>query len=137
MEELRRDLVFAARAVRRRPGFATVVVLTLVIGLASATTIFGVVYGVLWAPLPYAEADRIVRDEASLEARRHDYWALSHIRDHVGQPAPRPGALVRPRSVAEVQALLRWAGETRTAVIPFGLGMQPSCVIERLTGRRY
>ncbi len=59
-EDLRRDLAFAARALRRRPGFATVVVLTLVIGLASATTIFGVVYGVLWAPLPYADADRVV-----------------------------------------------------------------------------
>ncbi len=60
VDELRRDLVFAARALRRRPGFAAVVVLTLVIGLASATTIFGVVYGVLWAPLPYGEPDRIV-----------------------------------------------------------------------------
>jgi hypothetical protein len=60
IEDLRRDLAFAARALRRRPGFATVVVLTLVIGLASATTIFGVVYGVLWAPLPYAESDRVV-----------------------------------------------------------------------------
>jgi putative ABC transport system permease protein len=59
-EELRRDLVFAARALRRRPGFATVVLLTLVIGLASATTIFGVVYGVLWAPLPYGDPDRLV-----------------------------------------------------------------------------
>jgi putative ABC transport system permease protein len=60
VEDLRRDLVFAARALRRRPGFATVVLLTLVIGLTSATTIFGVVYGVLWAPLPYADGDRVV-----------------------------------------------------------------------------
>jgi len=60
IEDLRRDLAFAARALRSRLGFATVVVLTLVIGLASATTIFGVVYGVLWAPLPYGEADRVV-----------------------------------------------------------------------------
>jgi putative ABC transport system permease protein len=60
IEDFRRDLVFAVRALRRRPGFATVVVLTLVIGLASATTIFSVVYGVLWAPLPYGEADRVV-----------------------------------------------------------------------------
>ena len=60
IEDCRRDLAFAARALRRRPGFAAVVVLTLVIGLASATTIFGVVYGVLWAPLPYGDADRVV-----------------------------------------------------------------------------
>ncbi len=61
IEDLRRDLAFAGRALRRRPGFATVVIVTLVIGLTSATTIFGVVYGVLWAPLPYADADRVVR----------------------------------------------------------------------------
>src|SRR5579862_2004703 len=60
IEDFRRDLAFAARALSRRLGFATVVVLTLVIGLTSATAMFGVVYGVLWAPLPYAEADRIV-----------------------------------------------------------------------------
>ena len=60
IEDFRRDLVFATRALRRRLGFTTVVVLTLVIGLTSATTIFGVVYAVLWAPLPYAGADRIV-----------------------------------------------------------------------------
>jgi alkyldihydroxyacetonephosphate synthase len=67
-------------------------------------------------------ADRIVTAEADLDARRHDYWALSHVRDLAGQPAPRPGALVRPRSVAEVQAVVRFAGETRTPLIPFGLG---------------
>jgi alkyldihydroxyacetonephosphate synthase len=67
-------------------------------------------------------ADRIERDAAKLDARRHDYWALSHVRDFVGAPAPRPGALVRPRSVAEVQAVLSFANERRVAVIPFGLG---------------
>jgi alkyldihydroxyacetonephosphate synthase len=67
-------------------------------------------------------ADRIEHDEAKLDARRHDYWALSYVRDFVGKPAPRPGALVRPRSVAEVQAVLAFANDRRVAVIPFGLG---------------
>ena len=67
-------------------------------------------------------ADRIEQDEARLDARRHDYWALSHVRDFVGAPAPRPGALVRPRSIAEVQSVLAFANERRVAVIPFGLG---------------
>jgi len=67
-------------------------------------------------------ADRIERSAAKLDARRHDYWALSHVRDFVGAPAPRPGALVRPRSVTEVQAVLRFANDRRVAVIPFGLG---------------
>lgn len=60
VEDLRRDVLFAARALRRRLGFTTVIALTLVIGLTSATTIFGIVYGALWAPLPYRDAGRIV-----------------------------------------------------------------------------
>src|SRR5205085_5198955 len=61
-------------------------------------------------------------DPAALDARRHDYWAASHVRDFAGTPAPRPGALVRPRTVADVQAVLRLANERRITVIPFGLG---------------
>ena len=67
-------------------------------------------------------ADRVVTGAAELDARRHDYWALSHIRDLAGSAAPRPGALVRPRSSADVQAILAVANQRRTPVIPFGLG---------------
>ena len=67
-------------------------------------------------------ADRIETGSDQLDARRHDYWALSHVRDFVGSPAPRPGGQGGPRSVAEVQAVLRFANERRVAVIPFGLG---------------
>ncbi len=64
----------------------------------------------------------IVADPAQLAARRHDYWALSHLRDHVGRPAPVPGVLVRPTGVAQVQEVVRFAAERRVALIPFGLG---------------
>jgi alkyldihydroxyacetonephosphate synthase len=65
---------------------------------------------------------RVATDEASLAARRHDYWMLSHVRDHAGAPGPSPVCVVRPTSVEDVQATLRFAGERRVAVIPFGLG---------------
>lgn len=67
-------------------------------------------------------ADRIVTDATALAARRHDYWALSHVRDLAGSPAPKPGALVRPQQVSEVQAVVRFAAERGVALIPFGLG---------------
>ncbi len=82
IEDLRRDLSFAARALRRRLGFATVVVLTLVIGLGSATAIFGVVYGVLWAPLPYGEPDRVVT-----------VWQTDHAHDIDRGPVSLPNLL--------------------------------------------
>jgi alkyldihydroxyacetonephosphate synthase len=65
---------------------------------------------------------KVDADPAALAARRHDYWVLSAIRDHVGEPGPSPACAVRPASVADVQATLRWANETGTPVIPFGLG---------------
>jgi alkyldihydroxyacetonephosphate synthase len=67
-------------------------------------------------------ADRIVSDEAQIQARRHDYWMVSHVRDLAGSPAPAPAALVRPRNVADVQATLKYANANRVPVIPFGLG---------------
>jgi len=64
----------------------------------------------------------VVTDPAILDGRRHDYWMVSHVRDLAGTPAPRPAAVVRPTSVADVQALLRFANAERIAVMPFGLG---------------
>jgi alkyldihydroxyacetonephosphate synthase len=65
---------------------------------------------------------RVETSEVALQARRHDYWMLSHVRDLAGAPAPRPVCIVRPSGVAEVQATLKIANERRVAVIPFGLG---------------
>ncbi|HEY1929430.1 MAG TPA: FAD-binding oxidoreductase [Caulobacteraceae bacterium] len=66
--------------------------------------------------------DKVATDEASLQARRHDYWALSAIRDHRKDPAPAPACVVRPVSVEDVQAALHAAAPFRAPVIPFGLG---------------
>jgi len=59
--ELRQDLVFAARQLRRSPTFAVVAVLTLGLGIGATTAIFSVVDGVLLRPLPYPDAERLVR----------------------------------------------------------------------------
>ena len=59
--ELRQDLVFASRQLRRSPAFALVAILTLGLGIGATTAIFSVVDGVLLRPLPYPHADRLVR----------------------------------------------------------------------------
>ncbi|MBA3812817.1 MAG: FAD-binding oxidoreductase [Caulobacteraceae bacterium] len=64
----------------------------------------------------------VLTDAASLAARRHDYWMLSHVRDHLGASAPSPACVVRPGGVEDVQATLRFASAAGVPVIPFGLG---------------
>lgn len=54
------ELRLAARSLARRPGFAIAVVATLALGIGASTAVFTIVHGVLLAPLPYPEADRLV-----------------------------------------------------------------------------
>jgi len=48
------------RALRVRPGFAVMAILTLALGIGANTAIFSVVYTVLIQPLPWPNSDRIV-----------------------------------------------------------------------------
>jgi len=61
LEDLGRDLRFAFRSLRRNAGFAAVAVLSLALGIGAATAIFSVVHAVLLKPLPYPQAERLVR----------------------------------------------------------------------------
>ena len=67
-------------------------------------------------------AEKVLTGEPELDARRHDYWAASHIRDLAGTPAPRPACVARPGSAQDVQRILAIARERGAPVIPFGLG---------------
>ena len=58
---LLQDLRYSVRVLRRQPGFAALSVTTLALGVAATTTLFSVVYGVLLKPLPWTDADRLIR----------------------------------------------------------------------------
>jgi predicted permease len=60
LDTLIRDLRSGGRLIARGPGFAAVVVLTLALGIGANVTMFSVMYSVLWRPLPYPDASRLV-----------------------------------------------------------------------------
>src|SRR5579872_5582495 len=54
------DLKLAFRRLRRSPGFATTVLLTLAIGIGANTAVFSIVNSVILKPLPYPDSGRLV-----------------------------------------------------------------------------
>jgi predicted permease len=94
VEQFLRDVRHAARGLRRNPGFTTVAILTLALGVAATTAVFSIVYGVLIRPLPFPNAERLVQ---------------------VVQLLPlRPGQVERSRAGLTPDQVAEWRATSRT-----------------------
>src|SRR5690242_119779 len=60
LEQFLQDIRYGVRGLRRNPGFAVVVVLTLALAIGMNTAVFSLVNAILVRPLPYPDPDRLV-----------------------------------------------------------------------------
>ena len=102
------DVRYAIRGLRQSPGFAAVAILTLAIGIGATTAIYSVVNAVLLQPLPFADADRLVR-------------VVENVPTKSGQP-PRHGGIT-------YQEFLDW--RARTTTLSDTVGVMPSQILLR------
>ena len=58
---LAQEVRHACRGLWRQPGYSALAVLTMALGVAATTVLFSLAYGVLFKPMPWPTADRIVR----------------------------------------------------------------------------
>ena len=77
IESLLADGRYAVRALRRTPVFTMVATITLALGIGATTAMFTLVDGILLRPLPYPDAERLVRVIQSYPEKGLDTWGLS------------------------------------------------------------
>ncbi|MET0556731.1 MAG: ABC transporter permease [Vicinamibacteria bacterium] len=91
LEELRHDVVFSFRQLRKAPAFTAVAVATLALGIGANSAIFALVDATLLRPLPFADPGRLVAiHETSGDAR--DYVSPLNLRDWSARSASLDGA---------------------------------------------
>ena len=92
MHTIWQDLRYAVRMLGKNPGFAAAAIFTLALGVGATTAIFSVVYGVLLRPLPYRNADQLVRLWEQNQAGGHMNFADPNFRDVDAQNHSLQGA---------------------------------------------
>ena len=76
-----RDLRYSARALSRTPGFSAAVVATLALGIGANTAVFSAIDAVLLQPLPFPNADRLMRLRQTQEATAETNIAPLRLED--------------------------------------------------------
>jgi putative ABC transport system permease protein len=84
-ERFWRECRYSARSLRRAPGFSTVAIVTLALGIGATCLMWSVLYGVLLRPLPYADPGRLVlverfQDFSGVDRPRPSYFFASEAR---------------------------------------------------------
>jgi hypothetical protein len=86
--DLGRDLRYAGRALKKRPGFTAVAAVTLALGIGGTTAIASLLYALFQARLPFPDADRLVHvyqsQAGQTEVHQLSYVDYRYYREHAG-----------------------------------------------------
>ena len=79
MKNIWRDFRFGFRLLRKNPGFATVAVLALALGIGANTAIYSIVHATLLEPLPYFHPNEIVMVWSKIQGQRNGVAAGDYL----------------------------------------------------------
>src|SRR5436309_5941328 len=82
IDVLLQDLRFGLRMLRKSPGFAAVVILTIALGIGATTAIFSVVDATLLRPLPYPKSEQLVSIQDNFQGVGAQDVGLSELEWH-------------------------------------------------------
>jgi predicted permease len=94
LDETARNVRVSLRTLRRNPGFTLTAVLVLALGLGSSTAMFSALDRILFRPLPYGDADRLVNIGMTFPSVQHpeqsQVFLVSRTYQELWKPAPEP-----------------------------------------------
>src|SRR5215472_9332662 len=85
MDSLLSDVAYAFRQLARAPGFATIAILTLALGIGANTAIFSLVKAVLIRPLPYGDPERLTMLWGKMVKGATTWLSAHEVRDYAAE----------------------------------------------------
>jgi len=98
LRNVRQNLRYSLRLLRRKPGFTAMAVLTLALGIGATTAIFSVIYATLFEPMPYPNPDQLVMVWSKVDEGRNSVSAGDYLE--------------WKRRSTSFQNLVAWSGNT-------------------------